>query len=384
MPPSSGSKWWYRDETDSIHGPISTSQFISLFSSAQVDGLTSISENPSLPNPIWLPLSDILELRQALAESSQPVEEPKTNSENHLNNSKLPISSPTPSAPNAKTAEQRERKRQSRKRARHAASLRNRQNTSIYITNLPDDATEQQVTAFFAKCGIIIPNPETGRPRVKLYRDENNNFKGEALVTYALLPSVQNAVELLDGVPFRTDGPPIAVQQASFAHKKGRTDPASTPARKKKPVVNSKDLIKEALSWREEGQEKSTAPRIVILKNVFDASTTEYGMIRDDMMEGCEACGEIEKITIFEKSRQGAVAIKFGTMEACLKCIDIMNGRWYDGRQLNAQFYDGVSDYRYKETEEERVERERKWQQWLEGGVDDVDDDTANVTAYEK
>lgn len=34
-----------------------------------------------------------------------------------------------------------------------------------------------------------------------------------------------------------------------------------------------------------------------------------------------------------------------------------MSGRWYGGRQLEAEFYDGKTDYRYKETEEERKER---------------------------
>jgi HIV Tat-specific factor 1 len=39
----------------------------------------------------------------------------------------------------------------------------------VYVTGLPRDATEAEVAAAFAKCGIIKEGPD-GAPRVKLYR----------------------------------------------------------------------------------------------------------------------------------------------------------------------------------------------------------------------
>lgn len=278
----------------------------------------------------------------------------------------------------------RERKRLARKRKRESQRLKRRHNTSVYITGLPTDVTEQELAEYFAKCGIILPSAETGRPRAKLYMNEEGNCKGDGLVTYAMQPSVENAVTLLDNVPIRVGGKPIRVQAATFDHKResealgssektGKGQEEGDTGKRPKHSFRAKDLVQEALSWAEEGQEVSKATRIVVLKNVFDAKNADYDLVREDMEEGCGACGTAEKITIFERSREGAVAVKFTTLEACLECIKVMNGRWYDGRKLTAEFYDGMTDYRYKETEEDRLEREKRWQEWLDTGGEQTD-----------
>jgi len=59
---------------------------------------------------------------------------------------------------------------------------------------------------------------------------------------------------------------------------------------------------------------------------------------------------------LLQQSRESS----FSTQLIFLKyfsCIELMNGRWYGGRQLQAEFYDGKTDYRYKETEEEMKQR---------------------------
>lgn len=294
--------------------------------------------------------------------------------------------------PNAKTAEARERKRQSRKRARQNAARRQRGNTSVYVSGIPHDSDEKELATHFAKCGIILPNPSTGRPRIKLYTNPSDgSFKGDALVTYALRPSVDNALTLLDGAPLRPPEYPLSVQEASFDHKQNQSLPADENAKRKKtetvetangsnasekpkPIIRTRDLIEEALAWDDDlSQRRSNTPKISILKNVFDpkvATKEDYDLIRQDMNEGCSECGLVEKVTIFERNEQGAVAIKFSTIEAALRCVELMNHRWYDGRELRAEFYDGSTDYRYKETEEDKEERDRKWQEWLEGTGD--------------
>lgn len=297
---------------------------------------------------------------------------------------------PVETGPELDKAMERERKRQARKRKRDAQRMKRRMNTSVYISGVPTDTTEEQLAEHFAKCGIILPSADTGRPRVKLYTDESGNPKGDALVTYAMEPSVENAVTILDGVPLRPGGQAMKVQRASFDHKKEQgTSEDGGPAKQrrtegdeeKKPRAGfrSRDLVQEALSWAEEGQEVAKAPRIVILKNVFDANDADYDIVREDMEEGGAACGTVEKVTVFESNAEGTVAVKFTTLEACVQCIKVMNGRWYDGRKLSAEFYDGETDYRYKETEKDRSERERKWQDWLEHGEENVGTDTASA-----
>ncbi|KAI0561006.1 HIV TAT specific factor 1 [Gracilaria domingensis] len=272
-------------------------------------------------------------------------------------------------SPRQSAAEQRERKRQARKRARKASRLRNQPNTSVYVTGLPPDVTAQELAAFCAKCGILLPDAQTGLARVKIYRDEHGSAKGDALVTYAMRPSVENAIELLDGAWFREGRYAVSVSEASFEHKKARTDGGGERNGSDAPRVSRHLFVREKMSWDDDEQEQQSAPnasRMVILKNVFDANTADYKVIREDMLEGCGECGEVDKVTVFERNAEGAVAVKFKRIEACLRCIQVMNGRWYDGRQLSAQLYDGHSDYRYKETDAEREQRDSKWQQWLE------------------
>jgi len=54
-----------------------------------------------------------------------------------------------------------------------------------------------------------------------------------------------------------------------------------------------------------------------------------------------------------------------------LSCIENMNGRFFDGRKLEADFYDGKSDYRVQESEEERQKRLAEWDKWIEDGEDE-------------
>lgn len=271
-----------------------------------------------------------------------------------------------PPHPSRTTAEHRERKRLSRKRARRAAKLRNLENTSIYVTHIPPATTESQLAAHFTKCGIILPNPETGKPRVKLYRNPDGSLKGDALITYAFRPSLDNAISILDGVPLRHATPPLVVREATFDHKAPPVpDGEEQTTKKPRLAITARHLVDEALSWSDEHQVQKGAPRIVILRNVFDPVSAQYDIIRDDMREGCEQCGQVEKITVFERNEDGAVAVKFSSVEASLKCINVMNGRWYDGRKLHAGFYDGHTNYTYRETDHERKQREQNWQDWI-------------------
>ena len=43
-----------------------------------------------------------------------------------------------------------------------------------------------------------------------------------------------------------------------------------------------------------------------------------------------------------------------------------MNGRWFAGRKLIAERWDGVTKYGSEETEEEKEARLKKWDEYLE------------------
>ncbi len=343
-----------------------------------VDGLTLITSDSKLPKEKWAPIAEVPEIREAIsvAETADGVDfvvEPtagvgagRSNSaepskefsigqnklrvenvsvERKLSSLEAPNSIVEASAkPDGDVAAMQEAKRLSRKRRRAANRLRKRAATSVYVTGVPKDATVDEIAGYFSKCGIILPSSEDGRPRVKLYKTESGKLKGDALITYALAPSVENAVQLLDGVPLRFGGTNMSVQPATFEHK----DQAETHevlnkaldgAKRPRRDGGSQAIVEEALSWAEDGQEQSRAPRIVILKNVFNPNDADYSVIEEDMHEGCADFGEVEKITVFERSPEGAVAIKFATAAAATQCIQVMDNRWYDKRQLSAAFF---------------------------------------------
>ena len=116
-----------------------------------------------------------------------------------------------------------------------------RKNRAVYITNLPLDATLDEVRSVFSKCGVIAEEIDRGKPRIKLYTDEQERFKGEALIVYFRAESVDLAVQMLDETDFRfgQDAPTgkMKVQAADFSYKTQQEAPTKTSAKDKKKII---------------------------------------------------------------------------------------------------------------------------------------------------
>jgi len=105
--------------------------------------------------------------------------------------------------------------------------------------------------------------------------------------------------------------------------------------------------------------------RIVILQGMYTEDEVLSNRGHEDAffkeLED-ELCGEIEssigpveRMQFFpENSSQGIVKIKFESGLHAEECIKVMNGRFFDGREIKATFWDGKTDYRViRETAEE-------------------------------
>ncbi len=119
-----------------------------------------------------------------------------------------------------------------------------RKNTAIYVTSLPLDTTVDEVNSVFSKCGVITEEIDHGKPRIKLYTDEADNFKGDALIVYFRAESVSLAIQMLDDSDFRfgQEGPAgkMRVKAADFSYKKVQDRPAggkTTASKDQKKII---------------------------------------------------------------------------------------------------------------------------------------------------
>jgi hypothetical protein len=272
----------------------------------------------------------------------------------------------------------------------------------VYITGLPPDTTFEEVAAFFGKAGILDLNPETQKPKIKLYTDAaSGRCKGDASVCYARPESVGLAITLFDDAPFRpqisaTDDL-LHVEPAKFqAHDR---DPnaraqgqgmnrASAAQRKvaKLAALQAVDWDEGEINGRITGGRKGL--RIIVLKHVFDPALlpddedTFFSRLDQDLRARCEAYGAVEKITVFSSHPDGVVICKFAIPGAASEAIKDLNDKSWKkdgsrGPKVEAAFWDGVTDFtRHDTVKEEREGQDRHDQfgAWLES-QDDLPDE---------
>ncbi|KAI7868625.1 hypothetical protein BDF14DRAFT_1792324 [Spinellus fusiger] len=201
-------------------------------------------------------------------------------------------------------------------------------NTSVYITHLPLDVTPEEMKKVFSKCGVIMEDLETGEPKIKLYRDEQNRFKGDALVTYFKAESVSLAVRLLDESELRPgDSWTMRVQKAEFKEKQ------VDPAKKAAVTVNTKAKKKlhqlhRKLDWvdEEEGKRIAKFSKIVVLKHMYtqeelDEDPALLLELKEEVREECETLGEVSNVILYDKSPGGIITVRFMETESANACV---------------------------------------------------------------
>ncbi|XP_035829304.1 HIV Tat-specific factor 1 homolog, partial [Aplysia californica] len=251
--------------------------------------------------------------------------------------------------------------------------------TQLYVSGLPSDVTEEEFKEVMSKCGLIMFDPLTRKPKLKLYMDKEGNLKGDGLCTYIKPESVELALNILD--EFEVRGHRISVQRAKF-ELKGDFD----PKKKRKKLSNkAKQKLKEKqqrlFDWRPDKNpyERSKNERIVILKNMFDVSEfdadpTLINEFRADVRDECLKFGDVKKVVLYDRNPEGVISVTFKEAEEADKCIAALNGRWFAKRRITAAAHDGKTRYEVQETEEEKAKRLAGWDSFLA-------DDTQTKTA---
>ncbi|KAF2900971.1 hypothetical protein ILUMI_05217 [Ignelater luminosus] len=245
-------------------------------------------------------------------------------------------------------------------------------NTNVYVSNLPLDLTEQEFVDFMQKCGLVMRETTSGKMKVKLYTDpETKVFKGDALCTYIRIESVDLALKLLDGADLK--GKRVKVERAKF-QMKGKFDPSLKPKkRKKKEKEKIKRMQEKLFDWRPERMrgERAKHEKIVIVKNVFESSMfdVDVGLIlefQQDLREECSKCGNVKKVIIYDRHPEGVVQVNMKDPEEADAVVQLLNGRWFEKRQLTAEIWDGKTKYKIAETDSQISKRMENWDKFLE------------------
>lgn len=250
--------------------------------------------------------------------------------------------------------------------------LEDSKNTSIYVSNLPTDISEEEFVDFMQKCGLVMRDHQTGNFKIKLYRDAHSNtLKGDALCTYIKVESVELALNLLDGSDFK--GHKVKLERAKF-QLKGEFDPKLKPKMKKKrDKLKLKKQQEKLFDWRPEKKigDRSKHERVVVIKNLFEPTIfdTDVSLIlefQQDLREECSKYGQVRKVIIYDRHPEGVAQVNMSNPEEADQIVEVLNGRWFMKRQLNAHIWDGKTKFKIAETDSEISQRLSNWGKFLE------------------
>jgi len=90
---------------------------------------------------------------------------------------------------------------------------------------------------------------------------------------------------------------------------------------------------------------------LVILKHMFTLQELEDDPaamleIKEDIREECAKLGEVTNVVLFDKEPDGVASVRFANAQAAESCVRLMDGRWFDERQLEAYIANGGEKFR--------------------------------------
>ncbi|GAA6010632.1 hypothetical protein JCM11491_003002 [Sporobolomyces phaffii] len=267
-----------------------------------------------------------------------------------------------------------ERKAQHKKRKLAPTANAESKNTAVFVSNLPTvpgPPSIKLLSDVFSKAGLILVDPATNAPRIKLYKHADSDaFKGEALVVYLQRESVELAVRLFDQTELELGSGKglIRVQEAKWdsadasqqhKDKRKKGDPTTTTATKdarqgggakddksRKLGKKAAALRQKLQDWDSSDDEASEATSkklrgVVVLEGMFtlqelDEDATLLLDLKEDVREECETLGTVTNVTLYDKEEAGIMTVRFKEELSAQACIAKMSGRFFAGRTIQA------------------------------------------------
>ncbi|KAF2447788.1 hypothetical protein P171DRAFT_231788 [Karstenula rhodostoma CBS 690.94] len=273
------------------------------------------------------------------------------------------------------------------------------ENRAVYATNIPRDATFEEIEDTFKKAGIIEMGVD-GKPRIKMYADEHGDFNGDVLVVYFKKESIQQAVMRIDGWEFRpgqTSEGVVKVQEADMSYKKetdGEVVKSKLVRKDRKAAERTRaELNRKLAEWSDDDEEdiqKTFAPKknqwakFVIIKKAFtldqiNDEEDEGAMleIKEDMRTAAEQFGEVTKVVLYDKEPEGILTVRFKEFEEAEAFVNAFNGKGYNSEKLELSVADDRP--RFKKTNRDDVsdveDNVRRMEAYMDGDKTDDDDE---------
>ncbi|KAG7383760.1 HIV Tat-specific factor 1 [Phytophthora boehmeriae] len=237
-----------------------------------------------------------------------------------------------------------------------------RGNSSVYITGLTTYMACRQLEGLCSKIGKVR--------RIKFYKDERGGLKGDAVVTFSSRITMTKAIDRLNHFEVKP-GVIITAAEAVFSTKKTTDTGAETTTTQGQDSLSTGDSTvadesKEARDAYPAGQtvespaaavpSKATEiipgddgaaildlpSRSIVLKHIWDpleshdsSDATFFEDLEEDMRSECGKHGTVEHVQIVA---DGSVIVRFSDLNTAIACLKVMNGRWFAGQQIEAQF----------------------------------------------
>lgn len=89
----------------------------------------------------------------------------------------------------------------------------------------------------------------------------------------------------------------------------------------------------------------------MILRHMFTLKELEEDPaamleIKEDIREECSKLGAVTNVVLYDLEEEGIASVKFATPEAAEACVNLMDGRAFDGRTVRATIATGRERYR--------------------------------------
>ncbi|KAF8821806.1 Rna recognition motif-containing protein, partial [Cardiosporidium cionae] len=228
-------------------------------------------------------------------------------------------------------------------------------NPNVYVSGLPSDISLEEVEKMFKRAGIIKIDPDTTRPKIRLYCNPiNGNCKGDALVSFVREESVGIAVKYLNDSEIRPNCK-VKVEQAHFSERVVKNSEidiagASTKIDRRKYLA-AKYEQERLMSWGEDVDDGS-GRRIVLFKPMFSAAEAEmyhdgdtfYEELKEEITAEVKKYVPVERVTPIARHPQGIIVMKFKSTAHAETAIERFQDRLFAGNQLDVYFYDGKTD----------------------------------------